>query len=64
MRKIGELEARKLDTEAFEEYLIYLRRKDNEDVQKFDKMNTEYIRQQQEVEELKKIFDAKERKLP
>lgn len=64
MRKIGEIEARKLDTEAFEEYLIYLRRKDNEGVKKFDKMNTEYIRQQQEVEELKKILDAKERKLP
>lgn len=64
VRKIGEIEARKLDTEAFEEYLIYSRRKGNEDVQKFDKMNAEYIRQQQEVEELKKIFDAKERKLP
>ena len=29
VRKIGELEARKLDTEAFEEYIAYLRRKDN-----------------------------------
>lgn len=29
VRKIGEIEARKLDTVAFEEYLIYSRRKGN-----------------------------------
>lgn len=71
MRKIGEIEARKLDSEDFEEYLIYSRTQERLDreLQKFHEINQGRKRQGKEVKDLNELLEdeilgTKERKLP